>query len=400
MTAPHEPHEDPTSRRQPDAEPPALRARAARPQRARRPSADGWRRVQSVVDAVPESILVMAGGGELELTNTAADRLFADRPVVDRADLLSRFEPIVVDPPEPATRTARPETPGDGVIVRQRNRPNRWFSLRTVPLDETADGDATEPPSGSETAADPAADRPLAFVLRDVTDTRDLRPLREAFLGLVSHELRTPITTIYAGSTVLARALGLSTPASRTLARDVSLEAARLYDVVEDLLAIGRIERGILEPLDLPVHVGPAIGSTIRIVTGRYPAIRIRRRGPTTGPAVRGDATELDQAIRDLVLAIVRRPGQAADATLDIETQVDRDQGEVRVVVSDDGPPIAPTELETAFDLAGIGPTTPPLAGIGPYVARQLIEAMGGTVWAKDRPGGAGLEVGLRLRMA
>ncbi len=397
MTAARDAREDEPSRRWSGDEPPPIRARSGRrPSRHTTAERYGAGAIQSVVDAVPDPVLVMAGGGELHLTNAAADRLFAGRPIVDRADFLSRFEPVVIDRPEALPRTARPESHGDGVIVRQRNQPNRWYSLRTVPLDDPPQPARQTPPTGNGGAAD----RALAFVLRDVTDTRDLRPLREAFLGLVSHELRTPITTIYAGSTVLARELGPSAPASRTLARDVSLEAARLYDVVEDLLAIGRIERGVLDPLDAAVHVGPAIGAAVRVVNDRYPAIRIRRRGPETAAAVRGDATELDQAIRDLVLAMIRRAGQETDATLDVETQVDRDRGEVRVTVSDDGPRLSPAALDAAFDLAGVGGTAPPLGGIGPYVARQLIEAMGGSVWARNRPEGDGLEVGIRLRMA
>ena len=91
------------------------------------------------------------------------------------------------------------------------------------------------------------------FVLRDVTDSRDLRPVREAFLAVLSHELRTPITTIYAGSSVLARRPALSPPATQTLAHDISAEAARLYDLVEDLLVLARLERRVLDPLDEPV---------------------------------------------------------------------------------------------------------------------------------------------------
>ena len=395
MTATRDAREDQPSRRRSGGDPPIRAGSGRREPRPTTTERYGAGALQSVVDAVPDAVLVMAGGGELDLTNAAADRLFAGRPIVDRADFLSRFEPVAIDRPEALPRAARTEGHDDGVIVRHRNQPNRWYSLRTVPLD-----DPSEPARPTAWAGSSAADRALAFVLRDVTDTRDLRPLREAFLGLVSHELRTPITTIYAGSTVLARELGPSAPASRTLARDVSLEAARLYDVVEDLLAIGRIERGVLDPLDAAVHVGPAIGAAVRVVNDRHPAIRIRRRGPETGAAVRGDATELDQAIRDLVLAIIRRAGQATDATLDVETHIDRDRGEVRVTVSDDGPLLSPAALDAAFDLAGVGGTVPPLGGIGPYVARQLIEAMGGSVWARNRPDRDGLEVGLRLRMA
>jgi signal transduction histidine kinase len=364
--------------------------------RRRSSSSRGWRGVQSVVDAIPEAVLVVSDGGRLELTNAAADRLFAPRPVTDRDDLLARFEPVVVDLPEALPDRERAEARGDAVIVRQRHRPNRWFALRTVPLDDPGE-------SGAATAVasdDEPATMPLAFILRDVTDTNDLRPLRDAFLGLVSHELRTPITTIYAGSTVLAREPSLSMPATRTLARDVSAEAARLYDVVEDLLALGRIERGVLDPLDGPVEVGPAIDAAIRVATSRHPAARIRRHGPRQAPRVRGDATYLDQAVRDLLLAVLRRPGQPADARIELRVQVDRARAEVRIAIDDRGPNVGEADRDTAFELAQLSAPAHPLGGIGPFVAAQLIEAMGGRVWAKDGADGEGFEVGLALPLA
>lgn len=349
------------------------------------------------MDAVPEAVFV-ATGPQLQLTNDAADRLFAGRPVVDRADLLSRFEPVAVDRPDALPAADRPDARGDAVIVRQRNRPNRWFALRTVDLDAPSDG--SEAPPASTADPGPPPEQPIAFVLRDVTDTPDLRPLREAFLGLVSHELRTPITTIYAGSNVLARSARLSVPATQTLARDVSAEAARLYDVVEDLLALGRLERAVLDPLDEPVHVAQAIDAAIRVASGRHPSARIRRRGAVRGVVARGDATYVDQAVRDVVLALIRRPGQAADAAIDVEVRVDRRRDTLTIHVADEGPALGPSELEGLFALAELGAPASAPGGLGLFVARQLVEAMGGRVGAAGRPGGPGLEITIELRLA
>ena len=364
--------------------------RRADEDRGSTPPADGWHRLQAVVDAVPEAVVVVEPGGALRLTNEAADRLFAERPVVDRADLLSRFEAVGADGPRALSLAERRPSRGGGVIVRRRSQPTRWFSLRVVDLDgESArHGDAGSPPHRQ------------AFVLRDVTDTREVRRLHEAFVGLVSHELRTPITTIYAGSTVLARERGLAPPATRMLARDVSAEAARLYDVVEDLLALARIERGVLEPLDAPVRVEQTIDAAVRVAAARHPTVRIRRGRGRPVPAARGDTTDLDHAVRNLVLAAIRRPGQPADVELDIESRADVDRGEVEVTLRDRGPSLATDDLRAAFDLPEVGGPDRALGGIPLHVARQLIEAMGGRVWARNAPAGEGLEIGFRLRVA
>ena len=48
--------------------------------------------IRAVIEALPESIFVLDRDGALQLTNPAADRLFAAHPVKDHGDLLSRFE--------------------------------------------------------------------------------------------------------------------------------------------------------------------------------------------------------------------------------------------------------------------------------------------------------------------
>ena len=351
--------------------------------------------IRAVVDAVPEAVLVMEPGGELRFTNPAADRLFADQPVVDRDDLLSRFERVGLEPAAPSAIADRPDARGTTVIARHRSRPTRWFAIRTVPL--AAEPDPAQPQT-PETDAEPA-DASTAFVLRDVTDTRDLRPIREAFLGLVSHELRTPITTIYAGSSVLAREPSLSPPATRALALDVSTEAARLYDLVEDLLVLARIERGVLDPLDEPVLLDRVVESTIRLATERHPNARIQRGSTARRVTARGDATYLDQAARNIVLATIRRPGQVPEPEVEIVIRIDGHAGLASVAVLDRGPAVADAELERMFDLpdASVG-VRQPAGGLGLFIARELVESMGGRAWAVNRPGG-GLEIGFDLRL-
>ena len=162
--------------------------------------------------------------------------------------------------------------------VRPRLQPNTWYELDRSRLDEQHGGGAL-------------------FVLRDVSFTQDLDAEREAFLSVITHELRTPLTTIYAGSSVLARRATLSHPATRTLAMDISLEAARLYDIVENLLLIARLERRILDPIDEPVDLRRAVSAAIRVTTERFPRPAdqpISLRGPS--PLVHGDSTYVEQA--------------------------------------------------------------------------------------------------------
>ena len=360
--------------------------------------------VRAVIEGLPEAVFITESDGELRLTNPAADRMFADRPVLDRADLLSRFEDVAPK----ARGGSRPKAVEDDQqqwTVRPRHQPNRWFALRTVDLSAVG-GIAADDSAGARASGGPSEsswaqpDRPpeTVFILRDITDSRDLQPLREAFLAILSHELRTPITTIYAGSSVLARRRGLSPPATETLVRDISAEAARLYDLVEDLLVLARVERGVLDPLDEPVLIRRIVDTTIRTIHDRFGEAPVVIRSDPNIPPVHGDATYVEQAFRDLILAAMPDVGSVAPSSLEIAVDFDPDADEVRVTVTDRGPTIPAELLERAFELPEAGIAGRPAgAGIGPFVCRNLIEAMGGRVWAVNRPGG-GLELGFALR--
>jgi signal transduction histidine kinase len=343
--------------------------------------------IRSVIKGLPEPILVTDAQDRVRLTNPSADRLFADRPVRDRGDLISRFEGFADDPAGGwrAGTTSGVSPAGDGTprTLRLRRQPNRWFTIESTRL--SLDGHAS--PTGAGSGA--------VHVLRDVSMNRDPRPEREAFLSIMSHELRTPITTIYAGSSVLARHDALSPLAAHTLAVDIQAEAARLYDLVEDLIVIARVERGILDPLDEPVLLQRIVDATIRVVAGRAPEVSFIRVGVTDPPPVRGDASYVEQAARDLALNAIRSAGPAQPVTLRLDHE--EATGEVALRVLDEGAPMTKTELRRAFDLAtGSGGGRLAAIGTGLFVARQLVESMGGRIWALNRLSG-GTELGFAL---
>lgn len=346
------------------------------------PGDGGLSQIRSVIEGLPEPILLTDDQGRVQLTNRSADALFAGRPVQDREDLLSRFD-AATRPVGRATRAGADQSVADPMTLRLRDQPNHFFAIESFPLGPDDPDEAR------------VAGRGSVFVLRDVTDSQDLRPEREAFLSIMSHELRTPLTTIYAGSSVLARNASLSPPATHTLALDISAEAARLYDLVEDLIVLARLERRALSPLEEPVLLQRILDSMSRVIASRVPDADVIRDGATDPPPVRGDANLVEQAARDLAVSAARFGGPDLPMTLRLDH--DEATGEVLFRILDRGPEFSPIELARAFDLpADSGPGRLAGTGVGPFVARQLIEAMGGRTWALNRPDG-GVEMGFAL---
>ncbi len=231
------------------------------------------------------------------------------------------------------------------------------------------------------------------MVVRDVTAARAARAARDAFMGLLSHELRTPITTIYGGTRLLERPIGEEQRIE--VVRDVGAEAERLYRLVEDLLVMTRVERGGVEIGDEPLLLQRIMDPVVRTEQSRWPGLQVDISISDMLPAVRGDLTYVEQVIRNL-LGNAAKYGGLGDPVELVAEEMGR---QVAVRVLDRGPGIGADEAEHLFDLFYRGATTAATAsgaGIGLFVCRALVTAMGGRMWAVPREGG-GSEFGFSL---
>jgi signal transduction histidine kinase len=227
--------------------------------------------------------------------------------------------------------------------------------------------------------------RAAVVVTLDVTERRAAEQLRSAFIGVLSHELRTPVTTIYAGARVLqSRGDRLDRATREEILADVAAECERLSRLVEDLLVLARAERG----MDIAVHGAALVQHRLRSLTAAMAADWPDRRFvcdiPEHVPLVTGDEGYIEQVLRNLLGNAAKYGRHEVVARIAV-----RSDG-VEVSVLDDGPGIDPADLEGIFDLFFRASTARhlPGAGIGLFVARRLVEAMGGRLWATNRPEG------------
>ena len=220
--------------------------------------------------------------------------------------------------------------------------------------------------------------------------------LRDAFIGVISHELRTPITTIYGLSKMLRqRHDSLSEEVRARAIEDVEAEADRLHRLVEDLLVLSRAEAGRVEIADEPLNLGRLLGRVVDTEAGRLPDRRFVLEVDGELALVGGEETYVEQVVRNLLTNAAKY--SAAPAPILIRAEYTGDEVIVRVL--DEGIGLAETDSARAFELFYRSPNATRVAqgaGIGLFVCRQLIEAMGGRIWARPREG-AGTEVGFGL---
>jgi signal transduction histidine kinase len=227
---------------------------------------------------------------------------------------------------------------------------------------------------------------------------REAQQLQEAFISVISHELRTPITTILAGSRLLRRQIGdgpVATEVAGDLAADIEAEADRLFRIVEDLLVLSRLERRNLLIAQEPVHVAHLVERVVASEARRWPTHRFVMPERVNIGVVRGEETYIEQVLRNLLANAAKYSPSGST----VEVHVDDDPDGVAVRVLDDGPGIARAEVEQLFTLFYRSPATAATAagaGIGLFVSRQLVDAMGGRMWAQRRRRG-GSEFGFSL---
>ncbi len=215
----------------------------------------------------------------------------------------------------------------------------------------------------------------------------------DVLLGVLAHELRTPITTIYAGSAVLARDDDLLPAMRRELAADVYAEAARLFRAVEDLLVLTRLERHALILSREPISLIRAVDAAAQMEASRWPGLRPVLRLNGSPSPVAGDGNSLAQVLRNLISNI----GWRAHGPTDLEIAITPIDDRVTCRLTDATDTLLPGDLPTLFDLPAVPPrpglTSP---GLAMYVAGQLIRAMRGDTWAR-RDGRGRVEIGFSL---
>lgn len=325
--------------------------------------------LKSVIESIGDAVVVCDAYGSVVLSNPAADALLPGRLDDGLDGIMSAFEW------PPGTRAGE-LAPGHGVEVRLDDgaeEDDRWMELSAYPVLAV---DGATGAGGT------------ILIMRDVTVARNARAVREAFLGVLSHELRTPVTTIYGSSEVLSRKSAADLPEERRreVYDDIRSEADRLYRLVENLLVLSRVERQGLTIDTEPVLLQRLIPRVVDSESGRWPGTSWRTELPSNLPPVAAEETYIEQVLRNLMGNAAKYGG---DGPVTVSAE---DTGStVLVRVRDSGPGFPNDEVNRLFDLFYRSPTVVKRAagaGIGLFVSRQLILAMGGRMTARNRPEG------------
>jgi signal transduction histidine kinase len=237
----------------------------------------------------------------------------------------------------------------------------------------------------------------VVYAFRDVTDERRLEEEKSDFVATISHELRTPMTGVYGAALTLLRTdIHLSAGQREALLQMIATQAARLGQIVDEVLLTRQLDRGEVHVERTPIDVGHVVRSAVetlqaQLLVEQEIEVEVDERARVAS----GDPDRIQQVLVNLIdnalkygATPVKVAAQPADAR-------------VRISVSDAGTGVPPADRERIFEkfyrARGRPLPTAGGTGLGLYIARELTERMGGRLQLASKPGqGATFVVELR----
>jgi histidine kinase len=227
-----------------------------------------------------------------------------------------------------------------------------------------------------------------------------IESMRRQLIGDVTHELRTPLTAIKGSMEGLVDGI---LPATAETYQQIYQEADRLSRLVDDLQELSRVESGAFKLNPGPVAVTDLVSTALKRWGRPFDekGVSLTSSLPADLPPILADEDRLSQVLLNLIGNALQYTPQGGSVCVSGERQGD----EVRISVVDTGIGIPAEHLTHIFDRfyrvdksrsrrAGGG------SGIGLTIAKHLIEAHGGRIWAESDGDGKGSVFSFRLPIA
>lgn len=225
--------------------------------------------------------------------------------------------------------------------------------------------------------------------MSDVSALEELRRLQSEFIAVAAHELRTPVAAAKGYAELLLRhengEIVLPADTRKDALERLDRVCDRLGRLVRSLLGASRIQAGGLELVRLPFDVlalAARVSGDIASVNPEHEVVL--RHSPANGVIALGDAERVEDVLINLLVNATKYSPPGSAVTLDIV----EDGAWVEIAVTDSGPGIPNEEQIAVFERFTRGRrTSGGGVGLGLYIARAYVEAMGGTIGVRSSPG-------------
>ncbi|HEX8914187.1 MAG TPA: ATP-binding protein [Humisphaera sp.] len=327
---------------------------------------------QMAIDSLPDAVTVLSPAGDVELANRVARERFGVAPgrAADgaaRPDWMTALHAAVME-------TGRSVEPRGYAAALQRfdGGDERFYLPHATPL-LSGDGRVVG----------------VTAILTDVTRLRQADEAKSDLVSTVSHELKTPLTGIAMAAGMLADPdFGPLSDRQAPLVDLLRTNAARLSRTIENLLGISRIESGRV-PLSVePMPVADVVRQAVEPLRAQLAerSVGVAVDLPAEPAAVLADP----QCVGYVLTNLLANAGRFAPPGSAVRVRCEPGPETTSFTVADDGPGIAAAHVPRLFDRFFRVPRdgAPAGAGLGLAIARDVVEAHGGSITVDTAEGG------------
>lgn len=241
---------------------------------------------------------------------------------------------------------------------------------------------------GAQISAEPTQYLTWVYIVQ----ASSVQQAQTEFVSTVSHELRTPLTSIKGfADTILRAGDRLELSQQRRYVGIIKDQADRLTRLVEDLLAVSRLESRKLQLTIRAIDLNEAIQRVVFNLSDKARQHSVVTRIPPGLPPVWADADRLEQILTNLVDNAIKY--SPANTTVTIAARdINQHPEMVEFWVSDQGAGIPAEHLPEIF--SKFSRLDNPLVrqtegtGLGLYITKSLVLALGGQIRVSSQSGG------------
>jgi len=328
---------------------------------------------QAAIDSLADPVIVFGTDGQVVGSNAAAAGIL-------RLDLEAGAPLANVDP---AVREAV-EKLRDAIMSGRGPQVSRGFedAVRVG----TGEGELYLLPRATPMRTEEGGVVGCTVVLQDVTRLLRFDELKNNLVATVAHEFRTPLTSLRMAIHLTAeQVVGPINEKQADLLYAARQDTERLQQIVDELLDLSRIQSGRMELRPRPVSLDWLVAEAVQPFKDAAAEKGVTLRSevlPGQGD-VEADPERLALVFSNLLSNAVRYTPHGGSVVV----RARRADGHVRFEIADTGPGVPPEHQQAIFERFVRVPGTPGGAGLGLFIAKEVVAAHGGAIGVESRAG-------------
>jgi len=342
----------------------------------------------SIVRASDDAIVSKTLDGIITSWNRGAERMFG----YSEAEAVGRSVEMLIPPEGIAAERAilARLRRGEGIEHYETVRLTKTGKRIDISLTVSPIRDVAGNPVAASSSSRNISDRKQAEAEREEASRR-----KDEFIAILAHELRNPLAPVRNAAYFLK---SIPNPEIQRPVEMIERQVAQMSRLIDDLLDVSRISRGVLELRKERVACGEIVDAAVEACREELQAKKHKLQIDVPSPSLtfEADRERLVQVLSNLLGNAAKYTPPGGNLRLTVGTS----RGMFEMSVKDDGIGIPPEKLSQIFELfvrvdqslerqGGLG--------IGLTLARQIVELHGGTIEARSRGVGRGSEFIVRL---